>query len=83
MYLPGMDDGCLQIFLEGLSKRYPDHHLLIVLDGAPSHRSFQIERPANMSFLRLHATPPSWTLRRDGFRSSGASSRTRDSRAWP
>ncbi len=42
MYLPGMDDGCLEIFLEELSKSYPDHHLLVVLDGAPSHRSEQI-----------------------------------------
>ncbi len=58
MYLPGMDDGCLQIFLAELSKRYPDHHLLIVLDGAPSHRSEQIECPANMSFLRLPRYSP-------------------------
>lgn len=58
MYLPGMDDGCLEIFLDGLSKRYPDHHLLIVLDGAPSHRSEQIELPANMSFLRLPRYSP-------------------------
>jgi hypothetical protein len=35
-----MDDGCLEVFLEELSKRYPDH-LLVVLDGAPSHRSEQ------------------------------------------
>ena len=41
MYLPGMDDGCLEVFLEELSNRYPDHHLLVVLDGAPSHRSEQ------------------------------------------
>ena len=39
LYLPGMDDGCLEIFLAELSKAYPEHHLLIVLDGAPSHRS--------------------------------------------
>jgi hypothetical protein len=24
MYLPGMDEGCLEVFLEELSKRYPD-----------------------------------------------------------
>ena len=58
MYLPGMDDGCLEVFLDGLSKRYPDHHLLVVLDGAPSHRSEQIERPANMSLLRLPRYSP-------------------------
>src|SRR5215204_6200305 len=28
MYLPGMDEGCLELFLEELSKRCPDHHLL-------------------------------------------------------
>ena len=45
MYLPGMDDGCLEIFLDVLSKRYPDHHLLVVLDGTPSHRSEWIVHP--------------------------------------
>ena len=39
LYLPGMDSWWLQSFLEGLSEAYPDHHLLVVLDGAPSHRS--------------------------------------------
>lgn len=29
MYLPGMDDGFLELFLEELSKRYSDHHLLL------------------------------------------------------
>jgi hypothetical protein len=28
LYLPGMDDGCLQIFLGELSKAYPENHLL-------------------------------------------------------
>ena len=39
LYLPGMDRGCLQSFLDQLSEAYPHHHLLVVLDGAPSHRS--------------------------------------------
>jgi hypothetical protein len=58
MYLPGMDDGCLEVFLEELSKRYPDHHLLLVLDGASSHRSEQIAYPQNISFLRLPPRSP-------------------------
>ena len=58
MYLPGMDDGCLEIFLDGLSKTYPEHHLLIVLDGAPSHRSEQIDYPQNISFLKLPPYSP-------------------------
>ena len=58
LYLPGMDSGCLQTFLEGLSEAYPDHHLLLVLDGAPSHRSEEIELPENISLLRLPAYSP-------------------------
>lgn len=44
--------------MDGLSKRYPDQHLLVVLDGAPSHRSERIAHPENISFLRLP-----WTQR--------------------
>ena len=58
MYLPGMDDGCLEVFLEELSKRYSDQHLLVVLDGAPSHRSERIVHPENITFLRLPARSP-------------------------
>ena len=58
MYLPGMDDGCLQMFFEELSKAYPNHHLIIVLDGAPSHRSEQIARPENISLLMLPPYSP-------------------------
>jgi transposase len=57
VYLPGMDDSCLEIFLAELSKAYPDH-LLIVLDGAPSHRSEQITHPENISLLMLPPYSP-------------------------
>jgi transposase len=53
-----MDRGCLQSFLEGLSEACPDHHLLVVLDGAPSHRSEEIVYPENVDFLRLPAYSP-------------------------
>lgn len=59
--LPGMDDGCLQIFLDELSKSYPDQHLLIVLDGAPSHRSEKIVHPENVSLLIGRLAPSSST----------------------
>jgi len=58
LYLPGMDRGCLQTFLKKLSQAYPDEHLIIVLDGAPSHRSEQIVCPENVDFLRLPAYSP-------------------------
>jgi transposase len=81
LYLPGMDSGCLQSFLEGLCETYPDHHLLVVLDGAPSHRSEQIVCPDNVEFLRLPAYSPELDpVERDGFKSSGVSYPTRLSR---
>ena len=58
MYLPGMDDGSLEIFLEELSNAYPEHHLLVVLDGAPSHRSEQIDHPENVSLIMLPPYSP-------------------------
>jgi transposase len=58
LYLPGMDDICLEVFLDELSKTYPDHHLLVVLDGAPSHRSEQITRPENVSLIMLPPYSP-------------------------
>ena len=53
-----MDRGCLQSFLDQLSEAYPRHHLLVVLDGAPSHRSEEIVCPENVDFLRLPAYSP-------------------------
>jgi transposase len=53
-----MDSGCLQSFLDRLSETYPENHLLVVLDGAPSHRSEQIVCPDNVDFLRLPAYSP-------------------------
>jgi len=58
LYLPGMDSLCFQTFLEHLGKAYTDHHLLIVLDGAPSHTSGQITLPENVSLLRLPSYSP-------------------------
>ncbi len=58
LYLPGMDGGCLEMFLKRLSEAYPDHHLLLVLDGAPSHRSKEIIHPENVSLLQLPAYSP-------------------------
>ena len=58
LYLPGMDNGCLQSFLEEISEAYPENHLLVVVDGAPSHRSVQIVCPDNVELLRLPAYSP-------------------------
>jgi len=53
-----MDGLCLEAFLEDLGEAYADHHLLLVLDGAPSHTSSQVELPENVSLLRLPSYSP-------------------------
>jgi transposase len=58
VYLPGMDGLCLEAFLEQLGKAYAEHHLVVVLDGAPSHRSEGIACPENVSLLRLPSYSP-------------------------
>jgi transposase len=58
MYLPKADGRCFEVFLEELEKAYSDHHLLIVVDNAPSHTSKQIGHPENVSLLALPAYSP-------------------------
>ena len=47
-----------EMFFDELSKAYPDHHLLVVLDGAPSHRSERITHPENISLVMLPPYSP-------------------------
>jgi len=58
LYLPGVDGLCLEVFLEHLGEAYADHHLVVVLDGAPSHRSEGIAYPENLSLLGLPRYSP-------------------------
>jgi DDE superfamily endonuclease len=54
-----MESGSLQCFLEEISEAYSENHLLlVVLDGAPSHREEEIVCPDNLEFLRLPAYSP-------------------------
>ena len=53
-----MDGLCLEAFLKDLGEAYADHHLLLVLDGAPSHTSGQVELPENVSLMRLPSYSP-------------------------
>ena len=58
LYLPGMDGACFETFLEHLGEAYADHHLVVVLDNAPSHLCESITRPENVSLLRLPSYSP-------------------------
>jgi transposase len=58
LYLPGMDRLCLEAFSGYLGEAHSDHRLVVVLDGAPSHRSEEIGLPENVSLLRLPRYSP-------------------------
>jgi len=43
-------------FLIQVSKAHPDSHVVMILDGASSHRALALHIPKNVSLLRLHPT---------------------------
>ena|SRR5438270_7803435 len=53
-----MDGRCFETFLKHLGEEHPDHHSVVVLDNAPSHRSEEIDHPENVSLLALPAYSP-------------------------
>ena len=53
-----MDTLHMSAFLDHVSRSYPDEFVLMVLDGAPSHRSHELRVPMNMALIRLPAYSP-------------------------
>lgn len=53
LILPHMDSLCMQLFLNEISQRHPHHLILMVMDGAPNHKSQQVKVPANIRLLYL------------------------------
>lgn len=49
---------CLEEFLGHLGEIYADHRLVVVLDGAPSHTSKEVELPENVGLLALPSYSP-------------------------
>jgi transposase len=55
LYLPRLDGECFEVFLKEFEKSYPDEEVVLVLDGAPGHRSGEVEWPSGIEGLRLPA----------------------------
>jgi transposase-like protein len=53
-----MDTLNMGAFLRHVSETYPNNFVLMVLDGAPSHRSHELRVPDNMALIRLPAYSP-------------------------
>jgi hypothetical protein len=52
-----MDTVTMNMFLQQVSQRYPEECVVMVVDGAPSHRSAQLEIPVTWlcyAFLLIH-----------------------------
>ncbi len=53
-----MNTGNMSRFLDQVSKAHPDQFIVMVVDGASSHRSKELEIPKNVSFIRLPPYSP-------------------------
>ena len=53
-----MDTLTMNVFLRQVSENHPEEFVVMVVDGAPSHRSVQLEIPENMVVLRLPPYSP-------------------------
>jgi transposase len=58
LIMPTSNTACFQIFLDVLSRRFARQDILLVLDGAPNHRSSQLVVPNNISLLFLPPYAP-------------------------
>ena len=55
LIMPTSNTACFQSFLNVLSRRFPKQEILLVLDGAPNHRSGDLAVPRNIT---LQFLPP-------------------------
>ncbi|SPF35018.1 transposase [Candidatus Desulfosporosinus infrequens] len=53
LVLPYANTDCMNIFLEEVSRRYPDEYILMVADNAAWHRSKGLKLPENMEIFPL------------------------------
>ncbi len=58
MLSPKMDRSNMEAFLDHVSQRHAQEFVLMVIDGAPSHRSQQLRVPSNMTLVRLPCYSP-------------------------
>ena len=58
LVLPRCDTTCMNVFLEELSKAYPDDHIILVCDGASWHRSKGLKVPDNITLQRIPPYTP-------------------------
>ena len=58
LIMPTSNTACFQAFLDVLSRKFARQDILLVLDGAPNHRSGQLVVPENITLLFLPPYSP-------------------------
>ena len=58
LIMPTSDTACFQAFLDMLSRKFAREDILLVLDGAPNHRSGELIVPDNVTLLFLPPYAP-------------------------
>jgi transposase len=58
LILPHVNTACMQIFLNEVSARHQDEHIVMVIDGAGWHRSDALKAPPNIYLLKLPPYAP-------------------------
>jgi transposase len=58
LIMPTSNTACFQAFLDVLSRTFAKQDILLVLDGAPNHRSGQLVVPKNITLLFLPPYSP-------------------------
>lgn len=57
-YLPRLDGDSFEAFLGEIRRAFPDEDIVLVLDGAPAHRSRSVQWPRGIEPLRLPPYSP-------------------------
>jgi transposase len=58
LIMPTSNTACFQAFLDVLARRFARQDILLVLDGAPNHRSSDLAVPNNITLLYLPPYSP-------------------------
>lgn len=58
LILPDMYGDTMALFLEEIAQRYPQHYIVMVMDGAPCHRSQMLKIPDTIKILPLPPYSP-------------------------
>ena len=53
LFLPHVITDCMELFLNEVSARHPDDHIVMAIGGAGWHRSNSLKAPANIYLVKL------------------------------